>query len=116
ILPIKGASQRWLLASCSATIIIYAMARWHSPYWLALTGFTMSYFYPVAMDSLTKKFPHGIQWMTASVLTSISVMLVIMHLGFGEISDHFGIESAMAFLPIIQLIALTLLLKLGKAQ
>src|SRR5690606_16012750 len=70
ILPIKGASQRWLLASCSATIIIYVMARWHSPYWLALTGFTMSYFYPVAMDWLTKKFPQGIEWMTASVLTS----------------------------------------------
>lgn len=116
IIPLKGASQRWLLLSCALTISTYILAQLFNPFILVLTGLTMSYFYPVAMDWLSKKFPNGIEWMTASVLTAISIMLVTMHLGFGFISDHFGIEIAMAFVPIFQTICLLLLIFLGKAE
>lgn len=116
IVPIKGASQRWLLLSCATTLVIYLMARTISPLIMALTGLTMSYFYPVAMDWLSKKFPQGLEWMTASVLTSVSVMLILMHLGFGYVSDMLGIEMAMALVPIFITACFSLLLVLGKAQ
>jgi len=83
---------------------------------MALTGLTMSYFYPVAMDWLSKKFPDGLEWMTASVLTSVSILLILMHLGFGYVSDMLGIEMAMALVPIFITGCLSLLLVLGKAQ
>lgn len=115
ILPIKGSSQRWLITSCLTTISVYALTRWVSAYYVVLTGLTMSYFYPVAMDWLSKKFPKGLEWMTASVLTFISILLVFMHLGFGYVTDVLSIEAAMASVPIFQLICLALILKLGKA-
>ncbi len=116
VIPLQGSSQRWLLLSCATTIAMYLIAQTFHPFVLALTGLSMSYFYPVAMDWLAKKFPHGLEWMTASVLTSISLMLVIMHLGFGMITDHFGIETAMGFVPILQFCCLLLLMRLGKAE
>lgn len=115
VLPIKGSSQKWLITSCLSTIFVYTLARWVSPYFIVLTGLTMSYFYPVAMDWLSKKFPKGLEWMTASVLTFISVLLVFMHLGFGYITDLLSIEVAMASVPIFQIICLVLILKLGRA-
>lgn len=116
IVPVKGASQRWLLGSCAATLLVYLLARTVNPLFMALTGLTMSYFYPVAMDWLSKKFPQGLEWMTASVLTSVSVMLIIMHLGFGYVSDALGIEMAMALVPLFITGCLSLLMILGKAE
>lgn len=115
LLPIKGASQRWLVFSCSSSIIIYICSLIISPYLLALLGLTMSYFYPVAMDWLSKKFPTGFDFMSASVLTTVSLSLVFMHLGFGYVSNLLGIEYAMALVPLLQFICLILLLRLGKA-
>ena len=115
ILPIKGASQRWLVFSCVSSIVIYICSLVISPYLLALLGLTMSFFYPVAMDWLSKKFPTGFDFMSASVLTIVSLSLVFMHLGFGYVSDLLGIEYAMGLVPLLQFICLVLLLRLGKA-
>lgn len=116
VVPIKGSSQRWLLLSCASTLIVYGLARTINPLFMALTGLTMSYFYPVAMDWLSKKFPQGLEWMTASVLTSVSIMLIVMHVGFGYVSDILGIEMAMALVPFFITACFSLLLMLGKAQ
>ncbi len=116
ILPIKGSSQRWLIASCCTSLCIYFASILTTPYLLPLLGLSMSLFYPVAMDWLSKKFPTGFDWMTASVQTSVSLILVLMHIGFGHLSDLLGIEYAMYLVPAFQLICLTLLLKLGKAS
>lgn len=116
VVPVKGASQRWLVASCILSIVFYFMSIFISPYILILCGLSMSYFYPVAMDWLSKKFPQGLEWMTASVLTNISIMLILMHLGFGLITDLLGINAAMGLVPLLQAICMLLLLLLGKAS
>ncbi len=76
----------------------------------------MSFFFPVAMDWLSKKFPQGLEWMTASVQTTVSLILVIMHIGFGYITDYFGINLAMGLIPIFQFLCMILLAFLGKAS
>lgn len=116
VVPLRGSSQRWLLLSCAMTLIIYIFSRTISPLFLILTGLTMSYFYPVAMDWMSKKFPQGIEWMMSSVLTSISLLLIAMHLGFGVITDNLGLEAAMLILPIMTTLCFILLLILGKAR
>ena len=83
---------------------------------MTATGLSMSYFYPVAMDWLSKKFPQGFEWMTASVLASMGFLLVFMHLGFGFIADALGLEVAMLLVPFFQIICLSFLLVLGKAK
>lgn len=116
VVPLKGASQRWMLLSCLLTLCIYLLARLFSPLLLSLCGASMSFFYPVAMDWLSKKFPTGLEWMTASVLTNISLILVIMHISFGYISDILGLEFAMGLIPVFQLLCLGLVVTLGKAD
>tara|TARA_R110002049_G_scaffold118656_2_gene272690 strand:- start:1936 stop:3114 length:1179 start_codon:yes stop_codon:yes gene_type:complete len=116
ILPIKGSSQRWLIASCCISLILYIASFVTTPFILPILGLSMSIYYPVAMDWLSKKFPTGFDWMTASVQTSVSLILVLMHIGFGHLSDLLGIEYAMGLVPLFQFICLLLLLKLGRAN
>tara|TARA_R110000868_G_scaffold117600_15_gene312510 strand:- start:16920 stop:18077 length:1158 start_codon:yes stop_codon:yes gene_type:complete len=116
VVPLKGASQRWLLVSCASTLVIYSLSQIISPLFLSLCGLSMSFFFPVAMDWLSKKFPQGLEWMTASVQTTVSLILVIMHIGFGYITDYFGINLAMGLIPIFQFLCMILLALLGKAS
>lgn len=116
LLPTKGSSINWLIFSCLSTITVYILSQVVHPAFLVLSGLTMSYFYPVAMDWLSKQFTQGFEWMSASVLTTISVMLVMMHMSFGMISDWMGIELAMALVPALQSLCLLILVVVGKKE
>lgn len=110
VVPIKGTGKSWLIGSCLSTIALYFLSLTVHPLLLAFSGLTMSYFFPVAMDWLTQIFNEGLEWMTASVLTTISVTLVLMHLGFGVIADYLGIDMAMALIPLLQMMCIVLLI------
>lgn len=114
IIPTKGSSLRWLIISCFCTLCIYLASQFVHPSLLILTGLTMSYFYPVAMDWLSKSFPEGFEWMSASVLTTVSVYLVMMHLSFGIISDWLGIHLAMGLVALCQILCLIQLIWMNK--
>lgn len=114
VISIKGASYRWLIFSCLTTIVLYLISRVFYPPILALSGLSMSYFYPVAMDWLSKTFDEGLEWMTASVLTNVSVFLVVMHLGFGYVTDKLNIEAAMAIVPVLLFFTIILVIILEK--
>ncbi len=116
ITSIKGQSHHWLIFSCLTTIAIYFSSRIFYPPLLALTGLSMSYFYPVAMDWLANTFTEGLEWMTASVLTSVSVFLVVMHLGFGYVTDRVNIEAAMAIVPLLLIFTIIMVVILEKAK
>jgi MFS transporter, FHS family, glucose/mannose:H+ symporter len=106
----KTKSDNLLIISLLASILIYFLSTQISPYVLALSGLSMSYFFPVAMEWLSKIFVNGFEYMVASVMAGVSLMLVIMHSCFGLVSDFIGVQGAMAISPILQTICLILIL------
>ncbi|MBT7609944.1 MAG: MFS transporter [Bacteriovoracaceae bacterium] len=84
------------------------------PLFLCLTGLSMSFFFPVGMDWLNKKFPKGIEFMTGSVFTWISVMLVLIHSLFGLLAETYGIQQAFLLAPLLLMGSLVLLFKLDR--
>lgn len=111
-IPLK--SEALLIFSLLSTITLYLFSLWFNPLILAFSGLTMSYFFPVAMEWLSRIFGEHLEYMMASVMTGISITLVLMHLSFGIVTDLLGIQAAMAIFPILQAFCLVLILLLRK--
>lgn len=111
---IPGKGENLLIISIISTIMLYFLSLWISPYFLALTGLSMSYFFPVAMEWLTRIFVDHLEYMMASVMTGISIMLVLMHLSFGVITDILGIQTAFMILPVLQALCLIFIVVIRK--
>ena len=76
----------------------------------------MSYFFPVAMEWLNKKCPIGIEYMTGSIFTLISVNLVVLHSFFGQVAELFGLQKAFLMTPVLLVLSLIILIILERIK
>jgi FHS family glucose/mannose:H+ symporter-like MFS transporter len=90
-----------LYSSLILTLIFCAIGLTTHPFFLALTGLSMSVFFPSYMDWLAETFPDDFQKITSIVLSGIGLHLVAMHLGFGRIAGHLGVVKAMGLAPLL---------------
>lgn len=67
------------------------------PLFLAATGLTISPFYPLVITWVSTEFPDDLDTAVAYTMAADSIMLIIMHLVIGKITDVFGIRHAMLF-------------------
>jgi MFS transporter, FHS family, glucose/mannose:H+ symporter len=116
IIPFKGRSETWLKISCSATLLIFTFSLLIDPRLMSLTGLTMSFFYPLGMEWLSRNYADQLEQMMASILTSVSVALISMHLLFGVITDLLGINIAILATYILQGGALLFILLFTKKK
>jgi fucose permease len=95
-------------AAVSAGLLVH-------PGYLALSGLTMSYFYPVSMarlnDELGAHTTRAMSW----VLTLQAVGLLAMHAGVGALSDAIGLSRALWTGPVC-LALVTVLLVFGRPR
>lgn len=106
IFQLPFSNYRLMVVSCILSIILLIGGIFINPIFLPVSALTMSYYYPCAMDWLTKRFGVSRGYMLTSVMTSVAVVLVIMHCSFGIISDKFGVVVGMTVAPIAMLITL----------
>jgi fucose permease len=109
LVTLKGQSFHYLIFSLVSTLALFALGHFW-PMLLPLTGLSMSFFFPFAVDWINSHFEHGQEFMTASALTFVGVFLVLMHALFGIISDMIGILWAFAIAPMGCILALILLI------
>lgn len=110
ILPLRGISNRALLALCSASGgIVFLVGLSSAPAVLPLVGLCVGPFFPVAMDLLTEEFPDGLESAIGIVMASLSVLLVCAHTAIGLLSDEFGLRAALLIGPAGLLASLLLL-------
>ncbi len=98
-----------LYASLISTLLFCAIGLNGHPLFLALTGLSMSVFFPSFMDWLAESFPDDFQKVTSIVLSGIGLHLVVMHLGFGRVASQIGVERAMALAPLLILMSFMML-------
>jgi FHS family glucose/mannose:H+ symporter-like MFS transporter len=72
------------------------------PLFLAVAGFSIAPFYPLAITLISSEFPHDLDTAVSYMMATDSLMLTLMHILVGKLSDSFGIGyaiySIMAFL------------------
>lgn len=82
------------------------------PGFLALSGLTMSFYYPVTMTKLSEELGSRTGAAMSWVLTVQAIGLLAMHVGIGALSDAVGLKSALWTGPAC-LALVTLLLVFG---
>lgn len=109
VVKFPGPLYLHLFISHGLTLLFFYLGL-NSHVFLALTGLTMSWFFPTTMAWLQTHFKSGIEFMTASVLTLTGFLILGMHDLFGRIVEMYDIKVAFLMGPIASLISLILLI------
>jgi Major Facilitator Superfamily. len=66
---------------------------WH-PIFLALTGFSIAPCYPLAISWISEEFPEDLDAVVSYMMATDSIMLILMHVFIGKLTDMMGIHQA----------------------
>ncbi len=83
-----------LLVSLVLSFLTLVAGLYHNPWWFAVTGLTMSMFYPTFMVYLSDIYQKRIGVMMSLAIAIQSISIVFMHQIVGFISDFSGIKMA----------------------
>lgn len=98
-LPLKLTLNLSLLIS----IVLLILGLKFDPKFLALTGLSMSFYYPFCISFLSEKYSKNMNRIISSAMILQSLVIVLMHLLVGHFSDLFGVKNAL-FLGVIFLL------------
>lgn len=84
-----------LRGSVVATLIFYLLGMFVNPLFLAVTGGTMSFFFPCGMTWLSTRYEKSSDALIATVMTFVGGVIVSMHYIVGIISDIYGLNISM---------------------
>jgi FHS family glucose/mannose:H+ symporter-like MFS transporter len=88
-------SIRYQLSGCLlVTACLVACGLFFHPLFLAAAGFSIAPFYPLAIEFISSEFPVDLDTAVSYMMATDSLMLAIMHLSVGKLSDSFGIHQA----------------------
>ena len=77
------------------TAVCVALALFVHPLFFAVAGMSIAPFYPLAIAMISSEFPHDLDTAVSYMMATDSMMLAIMHVSVGKLSDQFGIHHAM---------------------
>lgn len=87
--------RKILFYSHFLSIVFFVLGLWVSPYYLILCGLSMAPFYPLAVSLISEMFPHRVGQAIAWTMSIQSMLIVVMHLLVGLISDLYGLKLAL---------------------
>jgi len=91
-------SKEKLLSGSLILSIAMALLGIHwSPWFFAMTGLTMSLFYPMAIAYISDKFSHDSNSAISKAVMLQGFFVILMHIGVGYLTDLFGIQKALYF-------------------
>ena len=105
--PLKSVTL--LKSSIVFTLITLLLGIYFEPYFLALSGLFMSFFFPMGMDWLSHHYEQEVDLVVAKVMSIVGGVLVLMHYTFGHISTLVGLEYSILMAPLMLLTVLYLL-------
>jgi FHS family glucose/mannose:H+ symporter-like MFS transporter len=114
--PVRNISI--LMFSSLVTLALSCLGIIGSPVLLALTGFSMSVFYPCVVALINDELGEHAPAVIGACIAIQGIGLVALNFAVGAVSDHWGLRFAMWITPMATLIVLSLLLahKLKKAR
>ncbi|MBI2518825.1 MAG: MFS transporter [Bdellovibrio sp.] len=110
VLPIRVNNSAMLLISLIASTACFALG-FKYPMTFLMTGFFMSYFFPLTMDAVTDQFKETAPSYIAKSIVLGGLWLSGMHYLVGMATDYWGIRVALLPGPVFLILALAILLK-----
>lgn len=95
LVHIRRSAPRTLSISLVLTVLCLLLGIFVHPLLLAATGFTIAPFYPLALSWISSEFPEDLDSAVSYMMTADSVMLIVMHLSIGKMTDLWGIKHAL---------------------
>lgn len=108
--------RKQLIASLCFTAIFLVLGLHVNEWFLALSGLSMAPFFPIGLTYISEVFPKTVSSAIAYTTAVQSIFLVLMHLGFGYVSDQMGIFWAMHLSIVFVLASLLLLVFSSKVR
>ena len=113
-LPMKEKSYQAMVCSLLLSLIVFYYGYFHESWVLGLLGGSMSFYFPMGMNWLTSRFEKGREEMIGSSMIQVGLILILMHLFFGELASAVGVEKALLMAPCLILCSLVFLICLRK--
>lgn len=111
VVPFKTSAPNLLKISLVLTALFFSLGLQIHPIFLAATGFSVAPFYPLAISWISSEFPEDIDTAVTYMMSMDAVMLIIMQLGIGKLTDLYGIADAIKigtlFVPLSLLVLIT---------
>ncbi len=93
-LNVRWSLKKVLICSHILNLLFFVLGIFVSPYFLLLCGLSMAPFYPMAISFLAESFPYKIGQAITWSMSIQSLLIVVMHLLVGKITDLYGLKSA----------------------
>lgn len=111
VFHLKICAHKILMLSSSLSLISFLLGLYVHPSFLILTGLTMSFYFPNALEWVNEKYNENADYLITQIMIFVGAVLVLIHWVFGAISDVFGIQLAMHTAPIMLSVVVYLLHK-----
>lgn len=109
-------NKQILFYSSTLTGALSVLGLVHNPLWLVFSGLTMAPFFPVLMEYVSSQLGPRTGQGIARLVGVSSLSVVVMHYGFGVISEDFGVRAALTVAPVGLLLSSGLLWITRKPQ
>ncbi|WP_374077883.1 sugar MFS transporter [Bdellovibrio bacteriovorus] len=94
VVHFKRSPQFLLSASLILTAVFILAGVFVHPLFLAASGFMIAPFYPLSISWISSEFPEDLDSAVSYMMATDSLMLIIMHLTVGKLTDLFSIKQA----------------------
>lgn len=94
VVHFKKTPQFLLSMSIGFTGLFIILGVFVHPIFLAFSGFAVAPFYPLSISWISSEFPEDLDTAVSYMMATDSLMLIIMHLSIGRMTDIFGIQQA----------------------
>ena len=91
-----------------STALLVCLGLFIHPLFLVACGFTVGPFYPLAISFISSEFPDDLDTAVSYMIATDSMMLAIMHLLVGKLTDIYGIHNAIFSAVVFLLFSLIL--------
>jgi len=109
VVHFRWSLRRQLSLSLITSAICITLGLMLSPVFIALCGFSMAPFYPLAVAYIYQHFSDGIDAAISSCMAIQSFLTVLMHAGVGYLTDLYGITKALWVGPLALILAFLIL-------
>lgn len=115
-IPFPWSTKKWMYASAIVSLACSVAGVLWSPVFLPVCGLTMSIYFPLGMDEISKRFEGRADEVISFVMAYVNIALIFMHWGIGALADHVGVKFAMLLSPALLVATITMMIVSGKVM
>ncbi|MFN7728270.1 MAG: MFS transporter [Bdellovibrio sp.] len=108
LVRISFSAPKVLRGALFLALVLSVLATFHHPLWFIFLGIVMGPIYPLTVTAISETFPQQIQAATTAAVVGSGLLVLVMHLGVGVLTDAYGVKMALLVTPVCCLVVFVL--------